>query len=325
VKYGFVRTQARNFPVVVLCRVLEVSVSGYYAWSRRPESSRSREDRRLSVEIRSIHEKSKHRYGSPRVHDELTEGGERCSRKRVARLMTQEGLRAREPRKFRRTTDSGHAHPVAPNHLDRRFNVAHPNRVWVGDMTYVWTTEGWLYLSVLMDLCSRRIVGWSTSDRISQELCLQSLEKALYERKPPRGLLHHTDRGSQYASSAYRLKLAEHGLEQSMSRKGNCWDNAPAESFFSTLKSELWTEAIPLTREQAHRDLFEYIEVFYNRERRHSALGYQSPARHEASRELTKGGRIVESAGSAEIADAIPAAPWKTLRVSHSSHNAGGG
>lgn len=280
-RFAFIRRHARQYPVAVMSRLLGVSSSGYYAWLHRPESRRSRDDRRLLTAIRTIHRQSRRTYGSPRVHAELIEHGIRCGRHRVARLMRQDALRGAFRRKFRVTTQSGHRFPVASNRLGRRFAVERPDTVWAGDITYVWTREGWLYLAVLLDLCSRRVVGWSLSSRLTRRLALLALEMALGRRRPARGVLHHSDRGSQYASNDYRQALREAGLEVSMSRRGDCWDNAPVESFFATLKRELVTERDFWTREQARREIVDYIEVFYNHQRRHSALGQISPARFE--------------------------------------------
>jgi putative transposase len=223
----------------------------------------------------------KGRYGSPRIHKELRETGVRCSRKRVARLMRQECLRARGRRRYRVTTQSDHRHESAPNRLGRQFCVASPNRVWAGDITYLWTQEGWLYLAVLLDLFSRRVVGWAVSDRLGADLAVSALQMALEQRRPPRGLLHHSDRGCQYAASSYQAILRRYGVEASMSRAGDCYDNAVVESFFSTLKVELEGVSRHRTRQEAYRELFDYIERFYNRRRRHSSLGYVSPMAFE--------------------------------------------
>jgi transposase InsO family protein len=252
-----------------------------YARKKRGESARILEDRELGQEILEVHVKSKRRYGSPRIHRALRRRGRKVGRKRVARLLRQQGLQARRPRRFRVTTDSKHSLPVAPNHLNRRFRARRPDRVWLGDITYFWTSEGWLYLAVLMDLCTRKIVGWATASRLTEDLAHRALKSALANRRPPKRLLHHTDRGSQYASHAYRETLRRHGLRLSMSRKGNCWDNAPMESFFSSMKTELDLELPPSTREACHAEVFEYIEAFYNRERLHSSIGYMSPDEFE--------------------------------------------
>jgi transposase InsO family protein len=264
-----------------MCRVLQVSRSGYYAWCERPVAPRTLTDQILTLEVTTIHRESRGRYGSPRVHAELCERGQRTGRKRVARLMRAAGLRARERRRFRCTTDSGHGMAIKGNLLARRFAVPAPNSGWVTDITYLWTLEGWLYLAVILDLFSRRVVGWALSERLERGLALNALKMALQDRQPPQGLLHHSDRGSQYASYEYQQLLAAHGLLSSMSRKGNCWDNAVAESFFATLKIELGYQRHWHTRTQARSEVFEYIELFYNRRRRHSALGYLCPNEFE--------------------------------------------
>ena len=280
-RYRLIQEQAGEHSIVRLCQALEVSRAGYYGWLKSPESQQKREDRRLLAQIRTVYGQSRHRYGSPRVHAELRSLGIRCSRKRVARLMCQDRLCARPRRRFKVTTQSGHAHSVPDNRLQRQFAVEAPNTCWAADITYIWTEEGWLYLAVLLDLYSRRVVGWSTSRRLGEELTLRALDQALADRRPARGLLHHSDRGSQYASRAYSRRLTSRGIEASMSRRGDCWDNAPVESFFSTLKTELFAGRVPRSRRQAQSELFEYIEVFYNRQRRHSTLGYQAPAEFE--------------------------------------------
>ena len=283
-KFAFIAAEKAHFPVSVLCRSLEVSRSGYYAWVVRPESQRTRSDRALSVEVAAVHHESKRRYGSPRVHRELQSKGHRVGEKRVARLLRQQGLAARRRKRFVRTTDSKHAHPVAENILARDFLPAAPNATWAGDSTYIWTAEGWLYLAVVLDLFSRRVVGWAVSERIDATLALDALAAALHGRPAPG--LHHSDRGSQYASGDYRRLLKERGITCSMSRKGDCWDNACVESFFSTLKQELvYERSVFVTRAEAKRALFDYIEVFYNQRRRHSALGYVSPAAYERAAE----------------------------------------
>jgi putative transposase len=277
VRFGFVETEKAKYPVALMCRVLGVSRSGFYAWRERPSSPHARADQRLTLEVSAIHVESRGSYGSPRVHMELRERGQRVGRKRVARLMRAEGLRARMPRRFPCTTDSGHAMAIRDNLLARRFAVAQPNFGWVADITYLWTLEGWLYLAVILDLFSRRVVGWAMSERLEKKLALDALSMALAQRQPQGGLLHHSDRGSQYASREYQGLLARHALLSSMSRRGNCWDNAVAESFFATLKVELVYQTRWRTRAQARSEVFEYIEIFYNRQRRHSALGYLCP------------------------------------------------
>lgn len=277
-----IRAHAGWFPVTLMCQTLAVSSSGYYAWVARPESRRTAEDRQLLAEIRVIHAESRSTYGSPRVHATLQAQGQRIGEHRVARLMRTSAIRAKTVKKWRATTDSAHQYPVVPNTLNRQFAVAHPNRVWAGDITYVWTAEGWLYLAVVLDLYSRRVIAWGMGSRLTQELATAALTMAVEHRRPASGVLHHTDRGSQYAATLYRELLAGHGLTASMSRRGNCWDNAVVESFFHTLKTELVYHRRYITREEARQDIFEWIEVFYNRARRHSTLGYRSPAEFEA-------------------------------------------
>lgn len=275
------RDHRQEFRVLVMGRVLGLSPSGYYVWLKRPESERFRRNRSLVSQIRRIHQRSRRTYGSPRVTAELREQGVRCSRHRVARLMRLHGIRAKTVRKFRATTDSKHHLPVTPNRLNREFAVSRPNVAWVSDITYIWTVEGWLYLAGVMDLYSRRLVGWAMSPRVDGELTRTALRQALGQRRPPAGLLHHSDRGRQYAAGDYQDLLREYGLVGSMSRKGDCWDNAPMESFFGTLKQELVYPERFATREEAKAKIFEYIELFYNRQRRHSSLGSQSPAEFE--------------------------------------------
>ena len=285
-RYRFIAQHQHHYAVGLQCRVLGVSVSGYYAWRRRGQSRRAQQNQHLVVRIRAVFEQHRHRYGSPRVHRELQEQGISCSRKRVARLMRAAGLRARDKRRFKRTTNSVHWYPVAPNHLARSFTPAEIgglNRVWAGDITYLATREGWLYLAVLLDLHSRRVVGWALSSTLEQSLVHQSLERALALRQPVKGLLHHSDRGSQYAAVEYQGQLTRKGMVCSMSRKGDCWDNAPVESFFATLKTELVSEFNGCfhSREQARQEVGRYIESYYNRQRRHSTLGYLSPVEFE--------------------------------------------
>lgn len=264
-----------------MCEVLHVSTSGYYAWRRRPPGSTTVRDE-LLLEIKAIHAESKGRYGSPRIHRKLRSRGRRCSQKRVARLMREHGLRGRRRRRFKATTDSKHALPVAENVLARQFETRVPNARWSADITYIWTRQGWLYLAVVMDLFSRRIVGYAMEETMERSLVLSALEMALRARQPPPGLLHHSDRGSQYASLDYQARLQQAGCACSMSRRGNCWDNAPVESFFSSLKMELVHGRRYETRLQARLEIFEFIEVWYNRQRLHSSLGYRSPAEYEA-------------------------------------------
>ncbi len=267
-----------NYPVALMCRVLGVSRSGLYAWARRGKSARQAADAKLSEQIHAIHEASRSTYGSPRVHRGLRRDGVRVGRKRVERIMRREGLRGRIRRRFRRTTDSNHSLPVAPNTLNRQFEVDAPDRVWAGDITYIRTAKGWGYLAVILDLHSRLVVGWALADHMRTELVETALLSALGKREPSADLLHHTDRGSQYASISYRRRLKALGIAVSMSRRGDCWDNAVVESFFGTLKQELvhrasWTDLVV-----ARAAIHDYIEVFYNRQRLHSSLGYRTPA-----------------------------------------------
>jgi len=279
VRFAVVERLAGQHPVRRVCRVLEVSASGYYRWSRARETPRRREDRRLKQHVLSVHSENRGRYGTPRVEQALRKRGITTSRKRVARLRRELGLRARPPRRYRTTTQSDHPHPPAPNRLQRRFAAPGPDRIWVSDITYLATDEGWLYLAVILDTFSRRIVGWRTGTTLDRELALDALDQALAERQPAAGLLHHSDRGVQYCCRDYRQRLEEAGLVASMSRRGDCWDNAMVESFFKTLKVELGRRF--RTRAEAHRELFDYIERFYNTRRLHSSLGYRSPAEYE--------------------------------------------
>jgi len=283
VRFAFIGAEkATQEPVSRWCRALGVSRSGYYASRRRPESRHRREDRRLGLLVREAHERSRRTYGSPRVHAELAARGEHLSRKRVARLMQEQNLRARVRRRFKRTTDSDHQLPIAPNLLDRRFEAERPNQRWVVDTTELVIGEtGKLYLAAVLDLFSRLVVGWALSAVNDRHLVLRALEMALRRRCPGVGLLHHSDRGSPYASEDYQKKLETHGIRCSMSRRGNCIDNAAMESWFSTFKSELGERFESYA--DAKAKAFDYIEVFYNQARRHSALGYASPAELERS------------------------------------------
>ena len=280
-KYRFVHDHRDRYPVRRMCRMLDVSPSAYYAWRARPESRRVREDRRLLVEIKAIHRAKRGTYGSPRIHAELKAWGQNHGLKRVARLMRENGIHAKQRRKFKATTDSTHSHPVAANLLERDFYAAAPNQKWLADITYIPTREGWLYLAAIMDLYSRMIVGWSMASRMTRRLVLDALEMAVGRRHPGAGLLHHSDRGSQYACGDYQKALQAYGMICSMSRKGDCWDNAPMESFFHTLKTELIHHRDYQTRWEAKTDIFEYVEAFYNRNRRHSALGFFTPEQYE--------------------------------------------
>ena len=280
-KFAFVAAEKAWAPVSVLCKVLDVSRSGFYAWNERGRSTRSSEDAKLTVHVLAAFKTGRGAYGSPRVHDELKAAGIAVGRKRVARIMRELGLEGRRKRRFKATTDSRHNLPVAENVLDRNFEVDAPDVAWVTDITYVWTAEGWLYLAAILDLFSRRVVGLAMSERIDRALVLEALRNAVGRRLPNAGLMHHSDRGSQYASGDYQDALDELGVVCSMSRKGNCWDNAVAESFFATLKTECVYTRRFATRAEAREAIFEYIEVFYNGTRRHSTLGYLSPMEFE--------------------------------------------
>ena len=288
--FRFIRDHAGRFCVERMCHVLGVSRSGYYAWRGRRPSRRARANQRLLVEVKAIHAKKNHdTYGSPRVHRELQKRGRVCGRHRVARLMRKHGIRAKQVRRFRPvTTDSKHALPVAPNRLDRDFSATGPDQRWAADITYIRTGEGWLYLAVILDLFSRLVVGWAVGDSLCRHLPLRALQMALGRRRPRPGMLHHSDRGSQYASGDYQDLLAQHGLVCSMSRKGDCYDNAVVESFFDSLKVERVYHQDYRTRREATADLFEYIEIFYNRQRLHSYLGHVSPAEFERTYRLCK-------------------------------------
>jgi putative transposase len=280
-RYGFVERHRDRWPVRLMCRVLRVSPGGYYDWRGRPRSPTGERRDALVVAIKAIHAEVKARYGSPRIHAGLVARGEPCCVNTAARLMRQHGIAAKARRKFRATTDSNHDRPVATNVLGRRFEPEAANQAWTADITYVATAEGWLYLAAVEDLYSRQIVGWSMGSRIDSRLVVDALEMAISRRLPGAGLVAHSDRGSQYASEHYRRLLAGQGITCSMSRRANCWDNAPMESFFASLKKELTRGEIFATREEARASLFEYIEVFYNRIRLHSSLGYKSPAAFE--------------------------------------------
>jgi putative transposase len=279
--FRFIDEHRDRWPVRVLCDALGVSASGYYGWRDRPASARQRRQDVLLVEIRASHAESKARYGSPRVHAELAARGHDCCVHTAARLMPDHDIRAKTARKFRCTTDSHHDLPVADNLLDRQFDPASPNKAWVADITYIPTGEGWLYLAAIEDLYSRRVVGWSIADHLESRLVVDALALAVERRLPGEGLLAHSDRGSQYASEHYQRLLARHGITCSMSRRADCWDNAPMESFFASLKKELVHGANFTTRAEARAAIVEYIEVFYNTKRRHSSLGYVSPAEYE--------------------------------------------
>jgi transposase InsO family protein len=279
--FSFIEQYKDAWPVTVMCNTLGVSPAGFYAWRQRPRSEQEQRRDALLVEIRTVHAEVKQRYGSPRIYKELQAKGVECCVNTVAKLMHDNDIRSKTARKFRNTTDSNHPLPVADNILDRQFNPSGPNEKWVGDITYIPTREGWLYLAVVEDLYSRMVVGWSMGDTMTSRLVVDALEMAVKRRLPGEGLLAHSDRGSQYASEHYQRLLAKHGIECSMSSVGQCWDNAPMESFFASLKKELVHHEDYETRAQARASIFEYIETFYNPKRRHSSLGYVSPAEYE--------------------------------------------
>jgi transposase InsO family protein len=281
VRFTFIAARKAEHDVSTLCRVLRVGRSGYYAWLERDESEHSKADRRLAVEVRAVFAEKKKRYGSPRVYRELRTKGVCVGRHRVARLMSEQKLRARPRRKFVKTTESNHGLPTPPNLLDREFAVEEPDRVWAADVTYLPTLEGWFYLAVVLDLFSRLVVGWALSDRNDEALTLAALQMAIDQRQPEPGLMHHSDRGTTYASGEYQDRLAKHGFVCSMSRKGNCWDNAVVESFFSTLDIECEHGEMFSSRSAARREVTEYILGFYNPTRLHSSLGYMSPMEFE--------------------------------------------
>ena len=278
-RFDFIRAEKAHYPVKMLCSVLGVSRSGYYAWERRGPSSRELEDRELLQEIRRVHVRHRGRYGSPRVWRELRRSGHRIGCKRVERLMRENGIVARPRRRFRVTTESDHGLARCRNLLARAFDVERVNDVWAADLTYLDTIEGWLYLAVILDLASRRVIGWSMSDSMESSIAIDALEMALDGREPPR--MHHSDQGVQYASARYQALLSEHHITPSMSRRGDCWDNAPVESFFATLKAECPELDYRPTKQQARSTVFEYIEAYYNRQRLHSTLDYLTPIEYE--------------------------------------------
>ena len=282
-KHAWIDGQRDSYPLQAMCELLDVSTSGYADWKKCGGPAHWPSNEQLLALIRSMHGEYRQAYGSPRITEELKSRGIPVSRDRVRRLMKANGIRARHKRRYKATTDSKHTLPVAPNLLNRQFETSAPDQVWTTDITYIPTREGWLYLAVVMDLYTRMIVGWTMDSRMTRELVMNALRVACFRRKPAPGVLHHSDRGSQYCSGDYRALLGEYGMIASMSRKGNCWDNAPMESFFNSLKNERVFHEDYATREEATRDMFDYIERFYNRRRRHSALGYHSPAQHYAA------------------------------------------
>jgi len=285
--YGFIEEHHKIFPVDRMCQVWKVTRSGYYAWKKRGVGIREPENQRLMRHIREAYIHGKKVYGSPRVTAELKSQGILCGENRIARLMRRMGLCAKHPRGWKRTTDSRHRHPVAPNLLQQNFVTPAPNQVWVSDITYIWTREGWLYLVAILDLYSRKVIGWSMQKSLSKQLVLSAFREALQQRNPKAGLIFHSDRGCQYASTSMRNLLHLHGIQQSMSGTGNCYDNAVMESFFHSLKTE-WVrfQSYP-TRSHARQSLFDYIEIFYNRIRRHSAVHYYSPNEYENLRPVS--------------------------------------
>jgi transposase InsO family protein len=284
VKFAFIEEHLSAFAVAMACQVLQVSRSGYYDWQKRPESNRARRRQEIAEKIHFIHEESRQVYGSPRVFQTLKARGESVCENTVADIMKEREIRAKGKKRFvPSTTDSRHQQPTAANVLDRQFQAELPNRKWVSDITCIPSDEGWLYLAGVLDLCSRKIVGWSMADHMRCDLVEDALEMAITRRRPAEGLLHHSDRGVQYACEDYQHLLQTHGILCSMSRKGNCWDNAAMESFWATLKTELVHHQHYASREEARQSIFEYIEVFYNRIRLHSSLNYQSPEAFEAA------------------------------------------
>ena len=280
-KYVFIQDHRGAFPVDLMCRSLEVGSSGFYAWLKRPKSPRRRDNLRLLTEIKAVYRISRKTYGSPRIYAELNETGHTCSRYRVARLMRQHGIVSKHKKKFRVTTNSVHSFPIAENLLQRRFIVSRPSQCWVSDITYIPTLEGWLYLAVTLDLFHRKVIGWSMGRWITRQLAIDALNMAIKNGCFESGLIHHSDRGVQYTSNEFRALLKTSEIQCSMSCKGDCWDNAVAESFFHTLKVELIKGKTYNTRQEAKTAIFEYIKVFYNRQRRHSYLGYLSPDEYE--------------------------------------------
>jgi transposase InsO family protein len=280
-KYQFIENHRSSFAVERMCRALRISKSGYYAWRTRPKSKRDLANEKLDHHIRITYEQNKGRCGSPRITEALKDQSIDCSENRVAARMRKNNIKAKTKKRFKVTTHSKHKHPIAANLLDQNFTAQYPNQVWASDITYLWTREGWLYLAVILDLFSRRIVGWAMSHRLGQELVLNAFQQALWRRRPGQGVIFHSDRGSQYACNAFRKLLKKNKFIQSMSGKGNCYDNAVVESFFHTLKTELVYFETYYTREDARNSIFEYIETYYNQTRLHSTLNYCSPVQFE--------------------------------------------
>lgn len=285
-RYGFMRAHRNEFKVLRMCQVLRVSRSGYYDWCTRPESKRRRRDKVLLKEIRKVHEVNKQAYGAVKTWRALRGLGVACGKHRAARLRRLAGIEARRMKRFRLAYQARQSEPPAPNLLKAPFGAARPDQIWVADITFIATRSGWLYLAVIIDLCSRVVAGWSMKERPTQELVSEALIMAMEQRRPSPGLIHHSDQGIQYSSGLYLRLLERHGVERSMSRKGNCYDNAVAESFFSSLKNELVHSRDYHTREEAKMEIFEYIELFYNRQRLHQSLDYQSPARYDSMKRV---------------------------------------
>lgn len=278
-KYARIESMRQSYPVALMCRTLGVSECGLHAWRSRPPSRRSQENARLEVEILAAHRRTRESYGAERLHSDLADHGVQASPYRVRTLRKKLGLRCKQKRKFRVTTDSGHKLPVAANVLKREFAVTAPNKAWVSDITYIPTDEGWLYLAGIKDLFNGELVGYTLNERMSQSLVTQALFRAVSAKRPPKGLILHSDRGSQYCARDYQKLLKQFGMQASMSRKGDCWDNAPMESFWGSLKNELVHHRRLESREQARQEISEYIEVFYNRQRKQKRLGYLSPVK----------------------------------------------
>ena len=297
-RYQFIKEEREHFSLSALCRAMQVERSGFYAWRKRPKSARQIQDETLAERIKAVHHDSRQTYGSPRIFAELKEAGIPCSQKRIARLMRLHRISALGPKRFVATTDSDHKMPLAENLLDRAFEAETPNAKWTTDITYLWTGQGWLYLAVVLDLHSRRIVGWAMDQTIDRALVLSALDMAILGRKPGSDLLCHSDRGSQYASGDYQKRLKDAGIVCSMSRRGNCWDNAPTESFFASLKKEMVHRTRFESREQARSAVFWWIEVWYNRKRRHSTLGYLSPEAFERKHQQEQEAAISAKASS---------------------------
>ena len=277
-RYARIEAMRQDHPIASMCRVLKVSESGYHAWRRRPPSARAEENSRLETEIKAAHQRTRETYGPERLQADLADHGIEASVYRIKRLRSKLGLRCKQKRKFKATTNSKHSLPLAPNHLDRQFATTAPNEAWVSDITYVATEEGWLYLAGIKDLFNGELVGYAMSERMTTDLVSQALFRAVASKRPAKGLILHSDRGSQYCAHAYQKQLRQFGMQASMSRKGDCWDNAPMESFWGSLKNELVHHQSFETREQARREITEYIEIFYNRIRKQERLGYLSPA-----------------------------------------------